>query len=168
MTAPHALSDEAVDLVAAFSSELRAAGLGAAPSTLGGARSFCARYSPADFSGCPVEEQLALSPHLRRFAGWLMVTGRMTVTAEYLARARLRLGTIAAAHHPELRARVAVTAEMLGSDTTWVNAQWNTLCQLAAMHGVSPAAVTAEHLTVGGPELLAAFVRPDRPTAGHS
>lgn len=168
MTAPHALSAAAVDLVAVFAAELRAAGLGAGPSTVGGARSFCARYRPAVFSACPIEEQLALGPHLRRFAGWLMVTGRMAVTAEYLAHAGLRLGTMAAAHHPELHARVAVTTEMLGSDTPWVNAQWNTLCQLAALHGVSPAAVSAEHLAVGGPELLAAFLRPDRPTAGHT
>jgi integrase len=168
MSARLAISVEAEDLVATFAEELAAAGLGAWPSVLGGARSFCSRYgSPAGFTACPLEDQLRLAPHLRRFACWLMVTGRMAVSAEYLARADLRLGTAAGNYHPELHARLAATAEMLGSDKCWVNAQWNALAQLAALHSVMPAAVTAEQLDAGGTALVDAFARPGRPKAGH-
>jgi len=45
-----------------------------------------------------------------------MVTARMSVSAQYLARADLRLGSIAARHHPALHTRLADTARSLGSD----------------------------------------------------
>jgi len=82
-----------------------------------------------------------------------MVTGRMPMSAEYLARADLRLGTVAAV--------------MLGSDHVWVAAQWNTLAQVGVFHGVTPGEVTAEQLDTGGTALLAAFARPGHPKAGH-
>ena len=168
MSAGLAISTEAEDLVGAFAAELVAAGRSAWPSTLGGARAFCARYgSPAAFAALPVEEQLGLSPHLRGFASWLMVTGRMAVSADYLARAGLRLGVAAANHHPALRARLAATAEMLGSDKVWVDSQWHAFAQVAALHGVRPGDVTAEELDAGGAALLDAFVRPGHPKSGH-
>ena len=168
MSARLAVSPEGDDLVAAFTVELTAAGLGAWPSTLGGARAFCARYgSPSGFSARPLHEQLRLSTHPRRFATWLMVTGRMAVSAEYLARADLRLGGAAANYHPELHAPFAATAEMLGSDQCWVAAQWNALAQVAALHGITPAQVAVEQLEAGGSALLGAFARPGHPKAGH-
>ncbi|MGH8885838.1 MAG: hypothetical protein ACRDYX_11820 [Egibacteraceae bacterium] len=135
---------------------------------MGSARSFFARCTdPACFCVLPVAEQLRLPSHLRRFASWLMATGRMTVSAEYLARADLRLGRAAANYHPVARARLIAAAQTLGSDKCWADAQWNALAQLAALHGVTPAAVTAEQLQAGGAALLDAFVRPGHPKAGH-
>jgi len=162
------ISTEAEDLVAAYATDLVAAGLVAWPSTLGGARGFCARHaSPAAFAALPVEEQLKLSSHLRGFASWLMVTGRMAVSADYLARANLRLGAAAANYHPALYAHLATTAEMLGSDKCWVDAQWQAFAQVAALHGVTPAKVTAAQLDAGAAALLDAFVRPGRAKSGH-
>jgi integrase len=163
-----ALTSDGVDLVDAFAAELTAVGLTVGPSTIGGARGFCARYpTPATFSGAPLADQLGLGAHQRRFACWLMVTARMSVSAPYLARADLRLGAVAARHHPDLRARLGDTAGTLGSDHTWILAQWSTLAQLAALHGVLPQAVTATQLEIGGAALLEAFTRPEHPTAGH-
>jgi integrase len=162
------LTAQAEDLVDAFTRELTEAGASTWPSTIGGARAFCARYPvPATFSALPVDEQLRLPAHQRRFACWLMVTARMRVSAQYLARADLRLGSIAARHHPVLRARLADTARTLGSDEVWVRAQWSALAQLAALHGVLPAQLSAEHLDTGGDALLVAFARPGHPKAGH-
>jgi hypothetical protein len=93
------LTTQAEDLVGAFTAELTEAGASTWPSTIGGARAFCARYPvPATFSALPVDEQLRLPAHQRRFACWLMVTARMSVSAPYLSRADLRLGSIAARH----------------------------------------------------------------------
>jgi hypothetical protein len=96
-----------------------------------------------------------------------MVTARMSVSAQYLARAELRLGCIAARHHPALHTRLADTARTLGSDEVWVREQWSALAQLAALHGVLPGQVSCEQLNSGGDALLAAFARPGHPTAGH-
>jgi len=163
-----ALTAQAEDLVGAFAGELTEAGATAWSSIIGGARAFCARYPvPATFADLPVNEQLRLPAHQRRFASWLMVTARVSVSAEYLARADLRLGSIAARHHPALHARLADTARMLGSDEVWVRDQWSALAQLAALHGVLPEQVTSEQLDSGGDALLAAFARPGHPKAGH-
>ena len=168
MSARLALTAGGGDLVDAFAAELTTVGLTAGPSTIGGGRGFCARYpTPATFSAAPLAEQLGLGAHQRRFACWLMVTARMSVGASYLARADLRLGAVAARHYPDLRARLGDTARTLGSDHTWVLAQWSTLAQLAALHGVLPQAVTAAQLESGGAALLEAFADPAHPTAGH-
>lgn len=160
------LEDE--DLISVFAAELDAAGLRAWPSTLGGARAFCARYGgPAGFAGLDVDEQLGMPSHLRQFACWLMVTGRMRVCAEYLARADQRLGTVARSHYPELHQRFEATAAMLGSNHAWAAHQWNVLVQLAALHGVTPEWVSAEQVEEGGAALVDAFARPDRPKAGQ-
>jgi integrase len=162
------LSAESEDLVAEFITELTTAGLTAWPSTRGGARAFCAKNpTPATFSARPIEEQLRLPAVQRQFACWLMVTARMSVSAEYLARADLRLGAAAAYYYQPLRARFGDTARTLGSDHPWVLAQWSALAQLAALHGVLPAEVTADQADVGGDALLAAFTRPGHPKAGH-
>ncbi len=96
-----------------------------------------------------------------------MVTARMPVSAEYLARADLRLGAISGRHYPDLRAVFADVAGLLGSDEVWIRAQWSALAQLAALHGVRPQQVSAEHVDAGGDQLLAAFADPDHPSAGH-
>ena len=169
MSARLAVSPEGDDRIATFTAALSDAGLGTWPSTVGGARAFCARYaSPEHFAARPIAEQVRLPSNLRRFACWLMVTGQVTMSAEYLARADLRLGGAAANYHPELHASFAATAAMLGSDSCWVAAQWNALAQLAALHGVPPGEVTASQVDAGGAALGAAFTRPDHPKAGHS
>jgi integrase len=168
MTAPHVLTAEAQDLIGAFTTDRAAAGLGAWTSTTGGARAFCSRYpDPARFTAAPLAEQLELPSHQRSFACWLMVTGRMAVSAGYLAAANLRLGLAARHYHPELHARIAETAGMLGSDSIWIAAQWSALAQLAALDGIPPGSVTAEQLDHGAAVLLAAFARPGHPKAGH-
>ena len=168
MTAPHVLTAEAQNLIEVFAADRVAAGLGAWASITGGARAFCARYpDPAAFTATPLHEQLALRPQQRSFACWLMVTGRMAVPAAYLAAADLRLGLAARHYHRQLHARIAETAEMLGSDKVWINLQWSALAQLAALHGIRPGSVTAEQLDHGAETLLAAFARPDHPKGGH-
>ena len=161
MSARLVLTTQAEDLVGAVTAELTEAGASTWPSTIGAARAFCARYPvPATFSALPVGEQLCLAAHQRRFACWLMVTARMSVSAQDLARAELRLGCIAAGHHPALHTRLADTARTLGSDEVWVRDQWSALAQLAALHGVLPGQVSCEQLNSGGDALLAAFARP--------
>ncbi|HVM14852.1 MAG TPA: hypothetical protein VM287_11065, partial [Egibacteraceae bacterium] len=168
MSVPSLLSFDAVDLVERYTVALTETGLTAWPSLVSGARSFCRDYpTPAAFMAAPLEQQLAVRGPARRLASWLMVTGQMPVAAAYLAAADLRLGTIAARVHPQLRERLAATARLLGSDEAWVRHQWSALAQVAALHGVLPAEVTAEQVDAGGAALVAAFARPGHPKSGH-
>ena len=97
-----------------------------------------------------------------------MVTARMSVSAQYLARADLRLGSIAARYSPRSARPTSPTPRARSAPTrSWVRDQWSVLAQLAALHGVRPAQVTAEQLDSGGDALLAAFARPEHPTAGR-
>jgi len=155
-------------LLAAYAADLEASNRTAWPSTMGGARAFCRRYAtPAEFTAATLDEQLTVHGHLRSFAAWLMVTGRMRVSAEYLARADLRLGTTAARLVPDLHAKVTTVAATLGSDAIWTASQWHVLAQIGALYGLPLSEVTAEQVDEGGAALLAAFAHPDRPKAGH-
>jgi integrase len=169
MSAQLALTPEGHDLVDTFAADLAVAGLQAWASTLGGARAFCARYEdPKQFSSAPIAEQLLLTAPLRSFAAWLILTGRMSVSPEYLARARLRLGTAARHYHPILHSRFAVSAELTGSDSIWVAHQWHALAMVGAIYGVVPGQVTSDQVEAGGRQLVDAFVRPNHPKAGRS
>lgn len=96
-----------------------------------------------------------------------MLTARMRVSADYLARANLRLSALAARHYPVLRAEFAEVARRTRSDDVWVRAEWSALAQLAALHGLRPQDVTAVHIDDGGDALLAALVPPGYPKARH-
>ncbi|MEX2659955.1 MAG: tyrosine-type recombinase/integrase [Acidimicrobiales bacterium] len=168
MTAARPATTGREDLVAAYAADLEVSGRTAWLSSLGGARAFCRRYpAPGAFTAAELDEQLGLRGHLRSFASWLMVTGRMRVSADYLARADLRLGRTAALHFPELHSQVSEAAATLGSDQIWIASQWHALAQIAAVYGVPLVQVTAEQVDEGGAALLAAFAHPDRPKAGH-
>ncbi len=168
MTAVRAAMTGPEDLVAVYAADLEASGRTAWLSSIGGARAFCRHYPrPAEFSAAGLDEQLAVRGHPRSFASWLMVTGRMHVSADYLTRADLRLGVTAALHFPDLHARVTAAAATLGSDKIWIAAQWHVLAQIAAIYGVPSGRVTAEQIDEGGAALLAAFAHPDRPKGGH-
>jgi len=159
---------ESGGLVEAFAADLVAAGLVPWSSTLGGARSFLARFGgPAGFASSPMAEQLGLPAHHRRFASWLMVTGRMRVPAVYLAAADLRLGHAAANYHASLYAQFVAVAADLGTEDVAVKAEWSALAQLVALHGAPSGEITAEQLEAGGRELLGAFRRRATPKAGQ-
>ncbi|MGH8996445.1 MAG: tyrosine-type recombinase/integrase [Acidimicrobiales bacterium] len=167
MTAALVLDAQAEDLVASYADALTAAGLGAWASVVGGARSFCVHYGgPEAFGALEVGEQLGVPSHQRPFAAWLLITGRMVVSADYLARAQLRLGAVARRHHRDLHTRFAATARMLGSDDIWVAAQWNAFFQIAAMSGRTPTDMTAGDIETGAEVLLAAYRRRGQPGAG--
>ena len=156
------LTAQAEDLVGAFTAGLTE------PGYPGGARAFCARYPvPAAFSALPVDEQLRLPAHQRRFACWLHGhrqderLGRVPGTGRPSAGLHRRPPSPRSARPARRhRARSAPTK-------VWVRDQWSALAQLAALHGVLPEQVTSEQLDSGGDALLTAFARPGHPKASH-
>ncbi|MGH9171412.1 MAG: tyrosine-type recombinase/integrase [Acidimicrobiales bacterium] len=165
MSARPPISPDDEDLVALFAAALESSGLVAWKSTIDGARAFCRRYgTPARFESAFLDSPLP--QNMRAFARWLLVTGRMQVSAEYLVRFDLRLGVAARRHHSELYELFASSAATLGSDDIWVRAQWNLLAQLGGLHGVVPRSLTAAQVADGGARLLEASRHPQHPKAG--
>ena len=165
MTARLALTAQAEDLIDAYTAELAAAGATAWPSTVGGARAFCARYPVS----CNV---------FRSTGRGTGPPSRSSAAVRVLAdghRQDERLGAvpgpgrpaagrrIAARYYPALRARLRRYRAHARLRSVVGPRPVVRLAQLAALHGVRPAQVTAEQLDSGGDALLAAFARPGHP-----
>jgi integrase len=168
MTTRHKISSEHVALVGEYEMDLLANGRKGLSTLVGGARAFCAIFSgPEAFAAASLEVQLELRKHHKGFASWLMVTGRMAMPADYLARADLRLGVAGRNFHPELFCLVAEAAAMLGSDRALVNAQLSAFAQVACYFGRSPGDLDSRDVDQAAHALLAAYTHTDRPKGGH-
>lgn len=80
------------------------------------ARSFLMRVGPDGFLAMTLDQQLAVWGHDRRLVAWLIVTGRVRPTAEYLVASKLRVGRVAAGIYREFHGRFLEVAGELGFD----------------------------------------------------
>jgi hypothetical protein len=101
-------------LVAAYRDDLRAAGMFAEHPVTSPARTFLSRVGIDGWQKLSLAEQCATSLTERRVLGWLMVTGRLRPTPDYLVLGRPYLGEIAARHHRGFHERFRATATELG------------------------------------------------------
>ncbi len=83
-------------LVCAYRTDLERSGMFAENEVISPARSFLLRVGLNGFSAMGLDQQLAVSGHDRRLVAWLIVTGRVRPTAEYLIASKLRVGKVAA------------------------------------------------------------------------
>jgi integrase/recombinase XerD len=152
-------------VVAAYRADLQAAGQYARKEVTSPARSFLLRIGVDGWAGLSLDQQLALRGHDRRLVAWLIVTGRVRPTAEYLIASRLRVGKVAAWVYREFHARFLRVAAQLGFDQKSAELQWWAVARVAALVGVSPERLTRAHLDGGREQLIAATVRlhPDHP-----
>lgn len=88
-------------LVAAYRADLEADGQYARKEVTSPARSFLLRVGVVGWARLPLEQQLAVRGHDRRLVAWLIVTGRVRPTAEYLIASKLRVGKVAMWVHRE-------------------------------------------------------------------
>jgi integrase len=160
MPPPLVLSAEQQALVATFAASLAAVGLGSGPERLWGAKAFCARVGlPADWPALTLAQQLALPKRVGTFVAWLLATGRLQASPDYLAAAPHLLGDVAAHHHPALHAAFTQTAATLGFTRGSAVRQWAAVVRVAALHQVAPDRVTAAMLEQGRALLEAAVER---------
>ena len=116
---PPALQLSAEQQTLAFTRALATAGLSIRPERLWGAKAFCARVGlPADWPALPLAEQLALPKRVRTFVAWLLVTGQLAASADYLVAAPHLIGDVAAHHHPAFHDAFTQTATTLGFTAT--------------------------------------------------
>jgi hypothetical protein len=152
-------------LVAAYRADLEGAGQYAKKEVTSPARSFLLRVGVEGWARLSLDEQLATSGHDRRLVAWLIVTGRVQPTPEYLVASKLRVGQVAAGVYRDFHGRFLATAGELGFDRSSAELQWWAVARVAALAGTSPERLTKAQLDLGREQLLAATHRlhPDHP-----
>ena len=153
-------------LVAVYRADLEDAGQYARNEVIAPARAFLLRLGGVDgWSRLSLDEQLATSGHDRRLVTWLIVTGRLRPTPEYLVASGVRVGRVAAWVHREFHTRFLATAAELGFDRKSAELQWSATAKVAAVTGVAPERLTRAQLDAGREQLIAATHRlhPDHP-----
>jgi integrase len=113
----------------------------------------------------PLDAQCATALKDRRVLGWLMVTGRLRPSPDYLVVGRPYLGEMAARHHRSFHERFAATSAELGFDPTVTRLQWSALTKVVVLAGLTPDRVTQAVIDEGRAALIAAIGR-QRPQ-GH-
>jgi integrase len=152
-------------LVAAYRADLEAAGMFAENEVTSPARSFLLRVGVDGFSAMTLDQQLAVWGHDRRLVAWLIVTGRVRPTADYLVASKLRVGKVAAGVYRGFHERFLQIAGELGFDPKSAELQWWAVAKVAALAGAPPDRLTKTALDTGREQLIAATRRlhPDHP-----
>jgi integrase len=147
------------DLVSAYRNDLQAAGMFAGHPVISVARMFFTRVGPEGWASLPLAAQCALPLKDRRVVGWLIVTGRLRPSADYLVACRPYLGEVAARHHRSFYERFAGTSAELGFDPIVTRLQWSALAKVTALAGLGPGQVTQAVIDEGRLALTAAVGR---------
>ena len=150
---------EVEDLVAAYRADLVAAGMFAGHPTVSYARSFLRRVGVDGWARLALAAQCALPLKDRRVVGWLMVTGRLRPSPDYLVACGPYIGEIAAHHHRAFHERFSATSAELGFDRTVTRLQWSALVKVTALAGRSPEQATQAAIDDGRAALVAAIGR---------
>jgi integrase len=147
-------------LIGAYRAELVATGQFAGSPMISPARSFLLRVGGVEgFRRLSLSEQCSISEHESRLVTWLIVTGRLHASAEYLIMSRPRAGRVAGWVYREFHERFMQVASELGFAAKSAELQWWALALIAAFHGVSPEGLTKPRLDTGRDQLIAASVR---------
>ena len=123
-------------LVAAYRADLIAAGMFAENPVTSVARMFFTRVGAGGWAQLSPAEQCALPLKDRRVVGWLIVTGRVRPSPDYLVACRPYLGEVAAHHHRVFYERFRATSAELGFDRIVTRLQWSALAKVAALSGL--------------------------------
>jgi hypothetical protein len=158
-------------LIASYRADLVAAGQFAGNPMISPARSLLLRVGGVEgFSRLSLAEQCSISEHESRLVTWLIVTGRLLASAEYLVASRLRAGRVAAWVHREFHDRFMRTAAELGFAAKSAELHWWAVSLAAAVAGVTPDRLTNAQLDSARERLIAALRRldPDHPSRAQT
>ena len=100
---------------------------------------FAARFhDPKGWERASLDEQLLAQPACGRFVAWLIVTGRVRPSVEYLLACRGRLGAPADIVYPHLSAQFDLMGTELGSPPMITRRHWSALILVATASGHRP------------------------------
>jgi integrase len=164
MTATVGRSPEIEAQVEAYRAALIAAGMYAGHPVTSIARTWLKRVGVDGWARLSLAQQCATSLPERRLVGWLMVTGQLRPSPEYLILGRPYLGEVAARHHRPFYARFCATAAALGFDARSTRLQWSATVKVATLLSRAPDQLTQADL-VAGRDALIASLRHHRPAS---
>ncbi|MGH8996472.1 MAG: tyrosine-type recombinase/integrase [Acidimicrobiales bacterium] len=156
------------DLCHAYLQALGSAGMYVGPPVVSVARTFFDRIGPDGWVAMTLGEQCRLPAKYRRTVGWLIATGWLAVSAEYLVRVPAYLGGIAKWVRPDEYTAFTAMAAELGFGGKSLVQQWSAMAKTAGIHGTAPADVTVEQLLDARGRLLAAMAAPEAYRDGHA
>jgi integrase len=148
-------------LVGAYRADLVATGQFAENEVTSPARSFLLRVGVDGWSRLSLDQQCSISQHDSRLVTWLIVTGRLRASVEYLVASRLRVGRVAAWVHHEFCERFLRTAAQLGFAPKSAELQWWAVAKVAALVGVMPERLTKARFDAAREQLIAATLQLD-------
>jgi site-specific recombinase XerD len=114
---------------------------------------------PGQFTAVAVPEQLDVDPFQRRFVDWLITTGALIVSCDYVAARKPALGSLFKHAYPQWRTRFGAAATELGFRPLTVDQQWNLAAQLFATTGASLDHISGPQLHDGLEDLIDATRR---------
>lgn len=144
-------------LVAAYRADLEDAGMFARNEVTSPARAFLLRVGVDGWTRMSLEQQLAIPGQDRRLVTWLIVTGRLRPTPDYLVVSSLRVGQLSARVHGEFHRRFLATASELGFDDKPAQLQWWATAMVAVVAGVSPDRLTKPEFDTARDRLIVAI-----------
>jgi hypothetical protein len=97
-----------------------------------------------------------------------MVTGQLTITADFLSRADLRLGIAARHYCPEAYAWFVALAEQLGLRRADTILQWSTLAKVTALIRTPPDAIGPREFQQARTAIVDAFIARGSRCAGRN
>ena len=169
MPAALAFDAASADELDDFAHALEAVGLKAWESTIRAARTFRNRVDHAGgWERVDLDVQLEWMRRARPFVSWLLVTGRLTASADFLALADLRLGLTARKHLPDMHTWFANATSRVAAADDDTALQWNALCKVAALSGTRPDEITTERFLAARTSIYDAYTRRGKPEAGRN
>ena len=160
---------EDTGLVDAYVIVLQHAGLRTGRSTVQAAKSFCAKVQRAGgWMGLSRARQIDAVAKARAFSSWLMVTSRLTVSADVLGRLDLRLGNAARNYCPDAHAWFVAACQRIGTSPADMALQWNTLAKITAITGVAPDEVAGTDFESARTAIIDAYVARGLPQSGRN
>lgn len=155
------------DFEAALVATMTAGGRGSGTWARKRVRKFTMRVGgPQDWEQLGLERQLGLPAEERSVATWLLASGQVTTTADYLVQAPIFLGIQFARCYPAFHAAYVDTAERIGMEAEWRQRSWAGLAAVCVINGTLPADVTITDMVDARRAFLAA-TRDRRRARGH-
>ncbi len=146
-------------LVDAYRGDLLAAGMFAQKPVTSTARTFFGEIGVQGWAVLSLVEQCSLPGKYRRVVSWLIVTGRVRPTPDYLVVCRPHIGEVAAHLQSAFHERFMATSADLGFGPVVSRLQWSALVRVGALIGLRPEQLSTAVIRDGHAALHAALGR---------
>ena len=169
MPAALTLNAASSDHVDAYLTAMGQVGRRTGRSSVQAAKSFCAKLERAGgWSQLIPSQQIDAIGKAPSFASWLMVTRRLTVSADVLGRADLRLGNAARNYCPQAHAWFLECCRRLQSSQADIALQWNTLAKITAVTGTPAERIDTAEFDAARTAIINAYLTRGMPHSGRN